>query len=369
MAMHQSRFEIELTDCFLAPWGLPSETRPLHVIWEGEPDAIQIGFVEPVEVLNIHNTMSDADSYSDPTLVDGDVKSFEIPCDELEVGGYLSAEFKVPKTFDEVMVGQKVAAAFIKEGERIDKWEDYTFTIRPKIECVGAPDSISLSSDEPINIDMQYVGFGMAEVKVEAEAEGEIISEHESIYHDILDRLIETEIHKKNSERFEETLEEWEESENFEEEKYEEFVSEFRESLQSREEFEEFEREELEEIAKILREGDEDKETLGVYKAIELLLMNSIIDMVDRHPTENIKLDNPKTKISFDTEVNSITVFYHLRDVEGNRYDSLQVTIEVEDGQKDKFDFSREIETNWENIQLDPDEERDNALERIDTEI
>lgn len=363
--------KVDITDSFIAPWGLANETRPFHLIWEGKVDAIQLGLAEPVEIIDIYNTKSELESYESPDLVEGDVKSFEIPMDELEVEGYLSAEFKIPETFDEVMVGQKIAVAFISGSETIERWEDYTFTIRPKIKPVDSPNSLTLSEVDTIDIAMKYIGFGMAEVRVEAEAQGELVSEQESIYHDILDKLTETEIHKEDSEHFEKSLEEWEENGNFEKESYDEFVDEFRSKLQKGDIFEEYDEEELRRYAEILRDDreSEQNDTLGAYKAVEYLLMNSILDMVDRHPEENIQLDNPNTKIELDTEVNNICIIYHLRDVEKNRYDSIKIPIELEDNLDAPPEFAADINTTWEHLQLDPDEEREKALDRLEEEL
>jgi len=371
MAVEENREgdNFNISDTFVAPWGLANETRPMHILWNGDPDTIQVGFASCIEVIEVHNIRASFEEYVNSDLVDGDVTALEIPIGELEVGGYLSVEFKVTKTFEEVMVGHKIAVVFLSGSNRIDKWEDYTFTIRPKIKCLDAPNSVSLSEDDTIDIVMQYVGFGMAEVKITAEAEGEIISEQESIYHDILDKLIETEIHKQKNEKFEEDLEEWEEKDNFEEEEYEEFVTEFREMLQRGDEFEDYDDEQLQDIADILKEDDEERDTLGVYKAIELLLINSFIDMVDRHPAENIQLESAKTTIDLSSEIKSTEITYRLRDVESNEYEHTKISIDVDDGPEDTIDFETEINTEWENIKLDPDEERDNALERMEEEL
>ena len=369
MDTNNKNSEIDITDYFVAPWGLAKETRPLHVMWEGDPEYIQLGFTEPIEVADIYNAVGNPQEYEKEETKDKDFAIYQIPNEDLETEGYLSAEFSITQIFDNVMVGQKVSVAFINNGERIKEAEDYTFTIRPKIRCLEAPNSISPDIDESIGIKMEYIGFGMAEVKIEAEASGEIVSEKDSIYKDIVDALIETRIHEKESESFEKNFEEWKEESGFDKENHKEFVSELREKLQNGDIFDKHDDKEIQTLVNILEEGDSNEDVLGVSNAVELLLMNSIIDMVDRHPAEKIQLDSPNTKIDIDSEVTAVDVIYHLRDVEGNRYDSTTVHIDIEESSTAGFEFSRDINTEWETLRLDPDSKREEAIERMEEEI
>lgn len=354
-----------LEDSFVAPWGLAKEERPLHLLWEGDIDELRLGFAQPVEILGFHNTKKSHDEYR--VRDENGMSVYEISTDELYSSGYFSAEFRIPEIFDEVMVGQIVAAEFCTDGEIVEDWRDYTCTIRPKLEIKDFEESVTLTengTEESVNIQVQYIGFGLAEVEVTAEAEGEIISEGESIYHDLLNALLQSGIHKKEREEWD-TIDENEEYEFEQGDGFQNFVEEFRDMLTSENVFEEYDQGELNKLAEVLEEDEEVRDTSKFYERLQFLLMNSILDVVNRHPTENVQLASPQTKVKLENQITQFTVKYHLSDPQGNQYETTSVGINIDDQSDNLENLEMEINTEWEHVQLDPDEERKRAIEEV----
>ena len=363
----QPHFEID--DSFVAPWGLANEERPMHLLWDGDVEQVEIRFAEPIELIEAYNLEGEIEAYESTELYeDTKIRLISLDRGDLDTPGYISIKFRVPTIYDEAMFGQKIGVTFYLPNGEIREWEQYTFTIRPQIELVDAPDIVPLEDDlNTVDLKMRYIGFGMAQVAIEAEGEGELISEGESIYHDLIAALIASGLHKKESDQLEPIPDDWKQEAGVEipQEEIEDIVQEMRNMLSEGTAFDEFESGDLHDLADVLEEGDDEYEVTPMYQHIELMLLNSILDVVDRHPTENVQLSNPHTKIEIESRMHGFVVRYRLRDNHGNEYDPVEVPIKVEDNRENGGGVEAEINTEWEHHQLDPDEILTEIMEGI----
>lgn len=362
----------ELDDSFVAPWGLAGEERPMHLLWSGPIKSLELQFAEPVDLVEAYNLVGDVDDFMCTESRTGgvDVQNLVLHEDDFSTPGYLNIKFRIPQIYEEAMVGQKIGVTFHLTNGRTRKLEEYTFTIRPQIEAVDAPERLTLedtSEIDSIDLKMRYIGFGMAQVGVEAEGEGELISQGESLYHDLAAALIASGIHEKESEQLGDIPEEWKQETGVEipDKTLEEIVQGIRDLLSEGTALDEFDEKELRELAGVLEDGNEKYEITPMYEHIEMLLLNSILDVVDRHPTENVQLSNPHTKVEIKSRMHGILVRYRLRDNHGNEYEPVEIPIEVEDTRENGGVIEAEINTEWEHHQLDPDEILTTIMEDI----
>lgn len=363
--------DFELVDAFVAPWGLAHEERPMHLLWNGSIDGVEVTFPEPVELLEAFNLEGDLSDYVESVNnEEGDLQRVNIDSDDLDTPGYLSIKFKIPTIFDDAMVGQVIGVKFHRPDSELFEVEGYTFTIRPQIELVEEPETVVITEDEEldrINVQMRYLGFGLAQVDIEARGEGELISKGESLYHDIAEALIASGFHKLESDDLEPIPEEWKDDTGVEipQSTLENIVQGVRDSLTDGSAFDEFEEEELHQLADVLEEGDDERDFKPVYEHVELMLLNSILDVVERHPTENVQLQNPHTSVQIQSKLRGFTVVYRLSDNHGNVYDPTKVQIEVQDNRDDGGVVETEINTEWEHHQLDPHEVLTEIMEEL----
>lgn len=349
----------EVKDVFLAPWGLAAEERPMHIMWEGEIESIKIEFEDSLCISEIFNVQPHEDDYSTGS------SSVHIPRGELISHGYLGLIFTQNDTFEDAVVPHTVDITFLLSEGPSHTISSKTHTIRPQIEKINHPEKIVLSDEnsvDEIELKMRYVGFGQAKVAVRAQAEGEVISEGESLSHDLLRGLIEAGVHKQDVEGLGEIPEEWkqEDGPRVPQEEIDELVEEMREITQTGTFNEKYEADEVEAIADAVKKADEASESSGVagniYRYIEHTLLNSILNVVDRHPTENVSLNSPTTKIQTEAKAREITILVHLKDNKGNKYDPTEISIDVIDERSEGGVFEADIVTEWENYQVDPDE-------------
>lgn len=362
----------ELDDSFVAPWGLAGEERPMHLLWDGPIEAVELRFTDPVDLIEAYNIAGDLSDYTHTESHGNgtEVRHAILREEDFTTPGYLSIKFRVPTIHENAMVGQKVGVTFQLPNGETREWEEYTFTIRPRIEVVDAPETVTLDDEagvDQINLTMRYIGFGMAQVNLEAEAEGELISQGESLYHDLAGALIAAGIHKKESEHLEDVPEDWQQEAGVEipRETLEDIVQGIRDLLAEGTALDEFDEEEIHQLADVIEEGDDEHEVTPMYERIEMLLLNSILDVVDRHPTENVQLSNPNTTVQIESRMHGILVRYRLRDNHGNEYEPIEIPIEVEDTRENGGVAETEINTEWEQHQLDPDDVLAEIMEEI----
>jgi hypothetical protein len=353
--------EFEIKDSFLAPWGLSTEELPMHLLWSGTIEEVSIMLPSELEVVEIYNV----EGISTEELTD----SSEIQLSETDLitSGYLGLVLMDKNKYSDPVFAHNIEVIFSNEDGEQATLQKRTNIIRPEIRVQNAPDKIRLTDDnipDCINIDMEYIGFGMAQVAVEAEAEGEFVSEGESLLHDLLEAILETEVHKQDVDSSGEIPEEWEDESGIElpQEEIEELVKEMSRLARSEELTEKYDSQELMEVADALKEAEEMSQTNSdvaavIYRFIETALLSSILNVVDRHPTENVSLDNPTTKIRTKARTTELEVKIRLSDGLENEYEPETVLIEIQDDrEREAGHLETEITTNWENYQVNPDE-------------
>jgi len=363
----QEGFSLE--EFFVAPWGLANEERPLHLLWDGKIDSFELRIADPVEIVEGYNIQKDISEFVENVSGDdGPYTSIQISESDLLVPEYFNAKFKIPKIFDSAVVGQPIQADFTLQNERREKYNSQTFTIRPQLNLLDSPDSIELQEGDElvtIPVKMQYIGFGMAEVEMDVEGEGDLISEGESIHHDILRAIAESGIPTQESEKLGPIPDEWEHEHGVEipDEELRGLGDELREVALEGQLRNEFDEDTLERIVDALEEGEEHE--AEIYDHIEVMLLDSILNAVDRHPAENVRVANPNAYLEIESRVREFILRYELKDKIGNEYDSIELPISVDDNRPNGGIIEVEVETDWDNHELDPDQILDQLEEEI----
>jgi len=224
---------------------------------------------------------------------------------------------------------------------------------------------------EPINISMRYVGFGMARVNAEAGWGNRLISKGESVWHDFAEAIVESGLYQKETEDLE-IKDDWKDEAGVEipQSEIESFVDEFRSQVKSGSLEDMYNQETIEQLiqfleADALNEEDGERDIAPIYRQFELLLLGSVLDVIDRHPSENVEMNNAQTLVEIESEMEDILVKFELEDTYGNEYDPIEFTIALEDRRDENGEpIDVEISTGWEEFQMDTAE-----LEQFKEEI
>jgi len=365
-----------ITDSFIAPWGLANEELPMHLIWKGEFDEICVRYPKNFDICSIYNV---GNGITYPSAEDnGGEINFRTR--DLTTESYIGLVFTCPDIYDESVTEHPIYVDLYKNGSVIERWSGKTHIIRPQIKIVDCPDVVviieektantrdemtTINVDEDSNeieVNLRYVGFGMAQVKVDARAEGELISKEDTIYQDFIQAMLDAEIHLQDIDELQEIPEEWTVDGDYEipQEEIEEIVRETREATTKESLADEHNSEDLYLLADILEKAEESAnsgQSPSIYQYVETMLLTSILDVVDRHPTENVSMDKPDIKIETEAKAREMTIECKLKDSLDNEYDSVEAKMDVDDRREEGGGiFEAELITNWENYQVDPDE-------------
>lgn len=378
VSMNDSKSETQkqpfrINDSFVAPWGLANEELPMHLIWSGEFDKLSITYPSNLDIISLYN-IEDEGLYTEKK------GEMTIHSQDLVTNGYLGVVFVCPDICEESVIEYPIQVDFQKSDVKVESWSSKTHIIRPQIEIVDFPEKIVLVEESTIDpqenmavinttkqenrieIGFQYVGFGMARVKVDAEAEGELISKEDTIYQDFIQSMIDAELHLQDVDELQEVPDEWTVDGDYEipQEEIEELVRETREATTDESLLDEYDSDDLYHLADLLEKAEESAnagETPSIYQYMEMMLLTSILDVVDRHPTENVSMNKPDIKIETKAKAREMTIECKLKDSMDNKYPSESIKMEVEDRREEGGGiFEAELVTNWENYQIDPDE-------------
>ncbi|WP_152424765.1 hypothetical protein [Natronococcus jeotgali] len=362
----EERFSLE--EFFVAPWGLANEERPVHLLWDGDIERLELRIADPVELVEGYNIQGDISDFVKDLPGEEGYCLLRISKSDFLVPGYFNTKFRIPEIFENAMTGQPIQAEFLLENGEVIQYSSQTFTIRPQLELLDSPKEIELTEgDESVTlpVHMQYIGFGMAEVEMDMEGEGDLISKGESIHHDILRAMAESGILTKESEELGPIPEEWKQKHGVEipDEELRDIGNEVRELAREDKLRDEFDEATLERIVDALEEGEEHE--AEIYDHIEVMLLDSILNAVDRHPAENVRMANPNAHLEIESRVREFVLSYDLKDKIGNEYKSIEVPINIDDKRPDGGILEVEVETEWDNHELDPDEILDQLEEEI----
>lgn len=323
---------IRVSEAYIAPWVLPNEDIPLHVTWpkSGQFDRVHVTISEDLKVVDVLNV--------DEVKVEDNIITVKPRKTVAGTPNYFGIILRASKIYEELKVAKKIIIEFLHENAIVSHHELYARIFRPYLEIVRAPKRIELLDEErtrTLPLYLRYVGFGDVQMKIEARIGGRIVSYGESIIYELLRRLMLSGLFEEPSTREEEDVkgrkkELWISPD---------YVREMAEKLQESIEtgtipVEEIDPEAIEEIRRWLSEmRTQEKLSEVLYSRVEDILLGLLVDLLDRHPTDNVKLSDARTMIrtKIQAPIENVTMRLRYRDLMENEYPSVEVPIKIVD--------------------------------------
>lgn len=313
----------------IAPWALPKEDIPIQVRWK--PDfnfrivrvEIPEGFVF-VEFVNVDEVKIEERRAT--------VEKIKISRAERSTYfGCIVRCIQVPKaTAHEATI----TFLFSEDSDVTLSTSVNARIFRPQVSFVQAPATIELTDESSVKslpLYLRYMGFGDIQLQIQAAIGGAIVSEGGSVAYEILKRLWLSEIS------------ETEDKEHDQKKKVLKVAPDYVRNIAG-------------EVQRILETGeippgtfdkevlDEIKEWLGssrvkntfmdvFYSRIEDLILGLLVDVLESNPATNVKLTDPRARISAQIRapVEKITLSLRYRDLMGNDYEPVEVAVKVVD--------------------------------------
>lgn len=309
---------------YIAPWALPKEEIPIHLVWEPnfEYDVIQILLPPRMEVKEFFN-----------------VESYEIADSNIVVKDLKSPNFFGFVVFlNEICKEQhekkEITVNFVREG-KVQHSHLFTANIyRPRLTVVEKPERIVLSDDSDphnlVNIALKISGFGWIEIRSEVSTGGEFVSNAEPLYRELFSRLISTF-------RLSESHSEKKKAIKIDPIYIQQISKEFIEKMKKGEFPLEIEIRDLEDFRAWLSEEKTQTQIVElVSKQLENLLIDSLLFYLDRYPTEGVEMAEGKPTTIIERATHILSVRFPYKDSLNNEYEPIQIDIPIEDSRKDK---------------------------------
>lgn len=319
---------------YIAPWALPEENIPIHIEWAKDMsfDEIRIQIpddfrfvdflnVGEVKIIGSRATISEV---IEPTSPDASV--------------YFGFVVSSTGIYDKLKIAKKILIEFLHKDRIIKSLNLYARIFRPNLEVVDAIEKIELTDEHEkweIPMHLKYIGFGDIRLTIEATLGGRIVSHGESIFYELLRRAWTADILG---------------DENKPKEKGEKksaihvepaYIRELSEQLHRM-----IETGDLTGIREMITEDDigsfeswlsdiktKDRYMEVIYSRIEDLLLDLLLDLLERYPTDNVKLANVQTKIrtKIDLPLEVIKIRLKYKDPLENEYPPVEIPIKIED--------------------------------------
>jgi hypothetical protein len=334
---------------YIVPWSLPNERMPLHVTWSPDVFFDKIHVIVPSD-FRIHDILNvDEVELKEHEAIITKVKS---PCEGFPC--YFGMVISAFKIFEELKVAKKITVNFIRNGETYYCLELYGRIFRPRLEILKSPKEIELTDDMSKNklpLNLRYIGFGDIELKIEATIGGKIVSIGESIVYELMRRLWLSDIVEKKMEKSK-TIGSKEKDKQKRELRLEPaYVRQMAQKLQEMIDRGIIPTEELDaEAIAGLKEWLADVKTKDkfmeiVYEKTGELLLSLLMDLFEKNPTSNVKLQDAKTIIrtKIKTPVTALTLRLLYKDNIGNDYPPIEIPIQVSDKRTESSGFLIEI--------------------------
>lgn len=331
-ARNHNRKGISNVKGYIVPWTLPRENIPIHLKLPKDVSFDEIHIEIPndfrfVDFLNVEEVKIMGQIAKIIKIIKP--KSVDTP----HYFGFVVTSTVIP---NKLKIARNIMVKIRHNNKVVDKLKLNARIFRPLLEVTDAPKKIELTDvwqKFELPIHLKYVGFGDIRLKIEAEIRGRIVSHGESLIYELLRRLWLSDIFiKKQSE------EKREKGEIYVEPPYlqklsEELVKKIESSNMS-DIFRMIDEKDIKEFKRWLSDVKTKNKFMDiVYSRIEDLLLDLLTDLLEKHPTDSVKLANArtkiKTKIELPVEVIKIRVMY--MDSAGNEYPSVEVPIEIED--------------------------------------
>lgn len=327
---------------YVAPWALPKEDVPLHLMWEPTVsyDLVRIKLSPDLalkEFFNVANYTQENSMY----LIN-----------QLKTSNFFGLTVASKRDFEAQHIKEIINIALIKDGKEIFS-KDYTVNIfRPNLSLVESPTVITLTDDaqkkEPFWVTLKLSGFGNVQIRTEISSGGEFIERAEPLYREIVRKVVssfrlgETEKKRKGIEI----------DPLFLQRKVKEYIKRI-----ERNDFPlDVDKEDLQALQSWVKEAsNRDKIMELISRHLETLLVDSLLYYFDRYPTDSIQMPQGKPVMFIEKATQKIRIRFRYRDAMLNEYNPIEIAMDVNDQRKDKT-IKQEIPINikWIIEKIDP---------------
>jgi len=329
MQQTKRRADIKI-DTYVAPWVLPKEDIPAYVKWYEDVafDKITVTIPEDMEFVEFLNV----------NLVEiagnrAEIKEVGTTSSLPHYFGFVVRSSRIPES---LKLAKFVKIEFKSNGQTIFAKELCCRIFRPNLEVVTYPESIEVTDEQKcvLPLHLKFTGFGDILLKMEASIGGGIVSYGDSILYELVRRLWLSTLKKETKKRLEKGRTGLRIAPNY----VRKIADEVKEKVdQGKLPLAGLTEKEVGEVKEWWSDIKDRGERLDAFSAfydrIGEILLDILIDVLERNPTSNVRLSDPRTKIitKISAPVERLKLTLRYRDVLENHYRPLEVSVRLID--------------------------------------
>jgi hypothetical protein len=334
---------IVFTSEYIAPWALPKEEIPIHLVWNPDSkfDYVTISVPPNMEITEFYNVESHEKVNS------------KIVIRKLKSPNFFGFVVILNEIIKKKQEKREIVVDFIIN-DKVQCSRSFTANIcRPKLSVIKKPSTVVIRDDSDtrdlVNLSLKISGFGRIEITTELSVGGELELNVEPLYRETTRRLAacfrskEFHVDKKKEIRINHVY-------------VQNTTREFIDKIRKGELLVELKLEDLEDFkAWITDESNYTKMVELVSEQLETILIDSLLYYFDRYPTEGVELFGGSPTLIVERATQDVKMRFRYRDSLGNDYEPVQVDIPIEDLRTDKnAKLKVPINLKWVHEQLNP---------------
>jgi hypothetical protein len=334
---------IVFTSEYIAPWALPKEEIPIHLVWNPDSkfDYIEISVPSHMEIKEFYNV----ESY--------EKVNSKIVVTKLKSLNFFGFVVILNEIIKEKQEKKEIVVNFVL-GDKVQCSHLFTANIcRPKLSVIEKPSIIVLTDDSDtrdlINLLLKISGFGRIEVTTELSIGGKFEPNVEPLYRETTRRLA-------ASFRFKESHVDKKKEIQINPAYVQKTTREFIDKVRKGELLLDLELEDLEDFkAWVSDESNYTKMVELVSEQLETILIDSLLYYFDRYPTEGVELSGGSPDMIVESATQDVRMRFRYKDSLGNEYEPVQVDIPIKDLRNDKkAGLKVPINIKWVHEQINP---------------
>jgi hypothetical protein len=310
-------------DSYIAPWALPKEQFPFHLLWEKSElvDGLRISLSPGLELGDCLNVTSMKD------LGANEEGWFRYLIADIHLPGYFSgvASFShIPLASSE---GVNILVEFLAGAQVLASKQFQTKIIRPVISSKGNFQKLEITDGVPASIILPLIheGEGVAEIDVDISSveEGQVRKD------DLLDKVLRQiqEASGDSSDSVEEMKANLHKLSNIVSKKK---SGKFTDADAI--EYQQF----LQELEEDMKGDNGKKDSASMSRDVEALWIASVLDQIKKTPTEHVRLKHGQIEATIPGNSTALEFSINYKDAIGNSYEPVKISIPVDDGRISK---------------------------------
>lgn len=307
---------------YIAPWALPNEEIPIHLVWDPscQCDAIEVDLPSGVVLKDLFNV----ESYRQ--------QNSSIRIERLKTPNFFGLVVASEELQEEQRTMKQIVVRFLSGGKQVFSRTFTANIYRPRLSIVETPESVAIAEEggfqHLVNISLKISGFGQIEIKTEVSTGGEFTERAEPLYRELVRRMVS--VFRSGGAPEPQGIKI---DPLYLQKRAEEYIARMEKGFFPLD----VDERDLDDFRRWVADKENRVKVMDLLsKQVENLLVDSLLFYFDRYPTDSVQLTRGKPAMLIESATQKVRIRFGYRDVALNEYEPVEVAIQIDDKRIDK---------------------------------